>query len=161
MVQVANGTGSTLKMNELSPRLLEAFFILEKESKEQDENRVTITTDFNANTASVSFNFEANHVIDEVGNVIFSSSNYLDSVDFVAGEGSDVKGDNLIQNVFEMLHLVRNYEQSTLSNPNGLSRLSATYDYTSSTFSGTMEFELEIERKSNGMIEIQAIEYLQ
>lgn len=160
MANVVNGADSTLRENELSTRLLEAFFLAEKQPKEQDENRITITTNFNANTANVSFSFIVVPVINELGNVIYSAQNYLDNFDFNAGEGSDIKGDTLIQNIFEMLNLVSIYEKDAAKNPQGLSRLTATYNYANSTFSGTMQFVMNTRLTNNGKLEIGATPYL-
>lgn len=160
MVQIANGSGSTLKENELSTRLLEAFFLAEKQPKEQTQNRITITTNFDANTASVSFSFNVVPIIDELGNIIHSTQNYLDDFGFNPGEGGDIKGDTLIQNIFEMLNLVSLMEKDAARNPQGLSRLTATYNYANSTFSGSMQFSLTTNLTSSGKLEIGATPYL-
>lgn len=160
MVTIANGTGSTLLEDELSTRLLEAFFLAERQPKERDENRITITTNFNNNTANVTFNFNVVPVVDELGNIIHSAQNYLDNFDFNPGEGGDIKGDTLIQNIFEMLNLVSIYEKDAAKNPQSLSRLTATYNYINSTFSGTMQFEMRTRLTNSGKLEISAKPYL-
>lgn len=160
MADINNGADSTLLRDTLSSRLLESFFLVEQQAKEQEQNRVTITTNFNANTATVNFNFEVVPVVDELGNVILSAKNYLDDFGFLPGEGSDIKGDNLIQNIFEMLNLVSIYENDPVRNPSSTSRLTATYNYATSAYSGTMSFNLNTRRTNSGAVELYAQSYL-
>lgn len=160
MAAIVNGASSTLKEDELSPRLLEAFFLLENQAKEQEENNVTITTNFNTKIASVNFSFTVNPIIDATGNIIYSTQNYIDDFGFDPGENSDIKGDTLVQNIFEMINLVSIYEKDNARNPQSLSKLTANFNYANSTFTGTMSFDITTNLTATGKAELTATEYL-
>jgi hypothetical protein len=160
MVAVVNGADSTLKTDQLEPRVLEGFFLLEEKETAQGINRTTINTNFNANTASVNFSLDVTPVVDANGNVIHTVVNYLNNDEFVAGVDSTIKGDSLQQNIFEMLGLVSIYERDATKNPNNVRNLAATYNYATGVFSGTMTFQLTVERDGNGIIKIKGKEYL-
>ncbi|MBF2016299.1 MAG: hypothetical protein IGS23_14060 [Rivularia sp. T60_A2020_040] len=160
MANITNGTGSTLKSTKLAPRLLEAFFYLEAQEQEKLVNRTTITTNFNTNTANVSFSFEVQPLITNEGAIMHTAVNYLGDIPFIAGEGSEIKGEHLIQNIFEMINLFKILSSDPVINPSNINALTATYNYTNNTLSGTLQFQLEVVRQSDGTVKVAAKEQL-
>lgn len=160
MASITKGTDSTLLRSELEAQVLESFFLLEEKEKEQQLNNVTINTNFNAKTANVTFNFTIIPQIAEDGTIQLIASNYLDLDDFNPGDGSTLKGANLIQYIFEALTKIRVLEANPANNPTGANRLNATYNYSTGQFSGSVDFTLMVLRDDKGAIRIIAEEYL-
>lgn len=159
MTTIVNGTGSTLRFNKLAPRLLEAFFYLEAQEQEKLLNRTTISTNFNTNRATVSFNFEVQPSITPEGKIVHTAVNYLGNSVFVVGEGSQIKGEYLIQNIFEMITLFKLLSSTPATNPNNINAFAGNYNYVTETLSGTIEFELNVDKQTDGTVKVSAKEY--
>ncbi|NJO58890.1 MAG: hypothetical protein HC836_11255 [Richelia sp. RM2_1_2] len=159
MANIVNGTGSTLKFSKLAPRLLEGFFYLETQEQEKLLNQTTITTNFNTNTATVAFNFQVEPSITPEGKIVHIAVNYLGNSVFVPGEGSQIKGEYLIQNIFEMITLFKILSNDPTKNPNNINALAANYNYDNNTLSGTVEFQLNVDKQSDGTVKVSAKEY--
>ncbi len=167
MATIIPGTNATIKSNTAEGQLHELCTYLEINEAIYSANNPTATIDNissnhfqNSATFSANFSIPVQQTINADGQIVYSATDYLNSISFTPGSGGTFKSSTCAGYFIEVVIYLQNLERNPATNPENRNFISGTFNSDSTIFSGAISLPVTLSIDNSGRVVYTAKEYL-
>lgn len=165
MAAITPGTGGTIKSVTVEGQLQELCLYLQIAensaiSNPNQINNFSITHSPDTGSFTAAYTLPVQQSISASGQVIYSASDYLERLAFIAGNNGTFKSASAAGYFMEVVIHAQNLERQSVKNPTNRNGITGTFNSDSTVFSGSIDLPISISIESDGSIKYTASEYL-